>query len=210
MTRITTGMIARYLPDLLGAATDEATTSMAAKAGAQVAARKSMLTNDANKDNVLTQDEVTISEEAFQKLDADKNNEVTQQEIEDYLKEHPEAVTSYVKNYASMAKGSNILDKVMGYAEDADTSTAASSAAKKYVENNDEDGDGKLSLDETGLEADVFNEVDADGDGTLSTDELTAYLKNYESVLSGYTSSGTSSSSSTDDGSLLSMLTKTV
>lgn len=207
--RVTTGMIARYLPDLLGAATDEATTSMAAKAGAQVAARKSMLTNDENMDNVLTKDEVTISEEAFQKLDADKNNEVTQQEIQDYLKEHPEAVTSYVKNYASMAKGSNILDKVMGYAEDEDTSTAASSAAKKYVENNDDDGDGKLSLNETGLEADVFNEVDKDGDGKLSTAELTAYLKNYESVLGSYASSS-SSSSSTDDGSLLSMLTKKV
>ncbi len=209
MTRITTGMIARYLPDLLGAATDEATTSMAAKAGAQVAARKSMLTNDANRDNALTQDEVTISEEAFQKLDANKNNEVTQQEIEDYLKEHPEAVTSYVKNYASMAKGSNILDKVMGYAQDTETTSTASKAAKKYVTNNDKDGDGKLSRSETKLSTETFDEVDADEDDLLSAEEIAAFLKNSESVLQSYNSSGSSSTSDTT-ASLLSMLTKKV
>lgn len=207
--RITTGMIARYLPDLFGAGSDETTNSLAAAAGAQVAARKSMLTNDANRDNALTQDEVTISEEAFQKLDANKNNEVTQQEIEDYLKEHPEAVTSYVKNYASMAKGSNILDKVMGYAQDTETTSTASSAAKKYVTNNDKDGDGKLSRSETKLSAETFDEVDADEDGLLSAEEIAAFLKNSESVLQSYNSSGSSSTSDTT-ASLLSMLTKKV
>lgn len=209
--RITTGMIARYLPDLLGASSDETTNSLTATAGAQVAARKSMLTNDANRDNVLTQDEVSISEEAFQKLDADKNDEVTRKEIEAYLKENPEAVAGYVKNYASMAKDSNILDEVLSYVESTDSSSVAQSAAQKYIKNNDKDGDGKLSQNETGLDASVFTEVDADGDNALSAEEVAAYLKNYETVLSSYTASSSSSSStSTAVTSLLSMLTKTV
>jgi len=210
--RVTTGMIARYLPDLLGASSEETSSnsSMVAAAGAQVAARKSMTANDANRDNVLTQDEVTISEEAFQKLDADKNNEVTRKEIEAYLRENPEAVAGYVKNYASMAKDSNILDEVMGYVEDTDSGSTAQSAAKKYIKNNDEDGDGKLSRNETGLDAEVFDKVDEDGDDALSAEEIAAYLKNYENVLSSYLDSGSSSSTSTAATSLLSMLTKTV
>lgn len=206
--RITTGMIARYLPDLLGASSEETSTnSMVAAAGAQVAARKSMTANDANRDNVLTQDEVTISEEAFQKLDADKNNEVTRKEIEAYLRENPEAVAGYVKNYASMSKDSNILDEVMGYVEDTDSGTVAQRAAKKYIKNNDEDGDGTLTRDETPIDSEVFDKVDKDGDEALSAEEIAAYLKNYENVLNSYMGS---SSTSTSTSSLLSMLTKKV
>lgn len=46
--------------------------------------------------------------------------------------------------------------------------------AASIVEKDDQDGDGFLSLAETPLDEDRFNEIDADGDGLISTDELSA------------------------------------
>lgn len=110
-----------------------------------------------------------------------------------------------------MAKDSNILDEVMGYVEDTDSGTVAQRAAKKYIKNNDEDGDGKLTQDETPIASEVFDKVDTDGDNSLSAEEIAAYLKNYENVLNSYLDNGSSSSStSTANSSLLSMLTKKV
>lgn len=46
--------------------------------------------------------------------------------------------------------------------------------AASIVEKDDQDGDGFLSLAETPLDEDRFNEIDADGDGLVSADELSA------------------------------------
>ncbi|EGB14933.1 putative signal transduction protein with EFhand domain protein [Pseudodesulfovibrio mercurii] len=46
--------------------------------------------------------------------------------------------------------------------------------AASIVEKDDQDGDGFLSLAETPLDEDRFNEIDADGDGLISADELSA------------------------------------
>jgi hypothetical protein len=46
--------------------------------------------------------------------------------------------------------------------------------AASIVEQDDQDGDGFLSLSETPLDEDRFNEIDADGDGLISADELSA------------------------------------
>jgi hypothetical protein len=46
--------------------------------------------------------------------------------------------------------------------------------AASIVEKDDQDGDGLLSLSETPLDEDRFNEIDADGDGFISADELSA------------------------------------
>lgn len=46
--------------------------------------------------------------------------------------------------------------------------------AASIVDKDDRDGDGFLSLAETPLDEDRFNEIDADGDGLVSAEELSA------------------------------------
>lgn len=46
--------------------------------------------------------------------------------------------------------------------------------AASIVAKDDQDGDGFLSLAETPLDEDRFNEIDGDGDGLISTEELSA------------------------------------
>ncbi len=63
---------------------------------------------------------------------------------------------------------------------------AAKVAAKKYIADNDTDGDGALSQTETGLSDDSFSSVDADGGGTLDADELQTSLGASGSTLYDY------------------------
>ncbi|MCJ2165379.1 MULTISPECIES: EF-hand domain-containing protein [unclassified Pseudodesulfovibrio] len=49
--------------------------------------------------------------------------------------------------------------------------------AQSIVEQDDADGDGLLSLEETPLDQDRFNKIDADGDGFISAEELSADAK---------------------------------
>ncbi len=44
--------------------------------------------------------------------------------------------------------------------------------AQFLVQENDGDGDGLLSLEESGLSEEMFNDVDADGDGQISAEEI--------------------------------------
>lgn len=44
--------------------------------------------------------------------------------------------------------------------------------AEFIVEKDDQDGDGLLSLEETPLDEDRFNEIDTDGDGYITAEEL--------------------------------------
>lgn len=59
----------------------------------------------------------------------------------------------------------------------------ASDLASKVLQNQDSDGDGALSVQETGLESDEFNTLDTDGDGSVSADELTAGIEARQSEL---------------------------
>jgi len=54
------------------------------------------------------------------------------------------------------------------------TEEMAKNLASQMIENNDEDGDGALSLAETGMDEDAFGALDTDGDGVLSTEEASA------------------------------------
>lgn len=66
-----------------------------------------------------------------------------------------------------------MLEKMRAMREQGNTAGLAS----MFVEQDDADGDGLLSLDEAMLDEDHFNEADADGDGFLSEEELAADMQ---------------------------------
>lgn len=53
-----------------------------------------------------------------------------------------------------------------------DAEKMAEELSSQMLAENDADGDGVLSVDETGLSDEVFAELDADGDGFVSPEEL--------------------------------------
>ncbi|QLA19055.1 hypothetical protein [Desulfolutivibrio sulfoxidireducens] len=65
-------------------------------------------------------------------------------------------------------------------------SLAAKVAARKYISDNDTDGDGVLSQTETGFSDDSFTSVDADGNGAIDYDEMHTQLKSSGSTLYDY------------------------
>lgn len=83
--------------------------------------------------------------------------------------------------------GMNSLYSQLSSADDSvRNSLAAKVAAKKYMADNDADGDGVLSQTETGLSDDSFTNVDADGGGTVDSDELQTSLSASGSTLYDY------------------------
>lgn len=55
----------------------------------------------------------------------------------------------------------------------------ASEFANSIISNDDRNGDGLLSSDETRFDAKKFGEIDADGDGFLTAEELTTDIQNH-------------------------------
>ncbi|MBA4357793.1 MAG: EF-hand domain-containing protein [Humidesulfovibrio sp.] len=62
-----------------------------------LAASKYIKDNDTNKDKMLSSDEVTLSKEAFDKLDADKNGKLDLKEMRAALKGQDAAIEAYYK-----------------------------------------------------------------------------------------------------------------
>ncbi|MES9995294.1 hypothetical protein [Desulfovibrio aminophilus] len=195
MIRVTSAMIARYMPGLMTGGSDSSQTSETSAAGAQVAARKCIQDNDKNRDNVLTKDEVTISDEAFQKLDANGDNAIDRDEMRAYLNKNGKAIQTYVKNYKSLSKTSNILNELMDNSS-GNSSTDLAKAATEYIKKNDKNSDGVLSRSETKMASESFTRIDTNKDGVISAEELTTFLKGSQQLLDSITNSSTSNDSS--------------
>jgi hypothetical protein len=77
--------------------------------------------------------------------------------------------------------------------------------AASIVEQDDQDGDGLLSLSETPLDEDRFDEIDADGDGFISADELSADAQEHMSEaptgMQGMAMGGSAGASQSSSGS---------
>ena len=102
MPRISSKIAAQYSSSLL---TDQDAARTASTAYAKLAAKKYVKDNDKNKDGSLTQDEVTLSQEAFDRLDQDKSKALSQEEMQVGLAGNEDALSSY------FAKGSRKLMK---------------------------------------------------------------------------------------------------
>ena len=67
-----------------------------------------------------------------------------------------------IMNYASQAQKSGMQGRELDPSE----------FASKIMEKDDADGDGYITLEESGKDEEFFNRIDADGDGRINLDEL--------------------------------------
>lgn len=208
--KISSSLSASLLDYLDGTAdaTSESTTSVLPEGTyTGLAASKYLKDNDTDHDGVLSSDEVSISAEAYAKLDADSDGAVTVDEVKASLKGQDDAIYQFYSNGG--AKSSTDLTSALLNASS--SSTAASGtysdlAAKRFLKEKDADGDGELSSEETGLTASVFAEVDADDDGSVTLSELKTALAGQNTAISKYYKNG-GTASLTD---LTSRLLKTI
>lgn len=172
-----------------------------------LAAAKYIKDNDANKDGVLSSDEVTLSAEAYAKLDADSDGKVTKKEMQTALAGQDNTIYQYYKNGGTEDLASTLLGSNASSTSSTTTGGSYSNmAATSYLSKNDADDDGVLSADEVSLSAEIFAKVDKNSDGSLTASELkTALAGKNSSILSYYTNGGSAAVSD-----LASTLLKTI
>lgn len=100
---------------------------------------------DQNGDGVLSIDETPMSEDMFGNADADGDGLLTQAEMEEMLASGPPP------GMGGMGGGPDI---------------------QSLLSREDQDGDGSISSEETGLSEALFSKLDADGDGKVTMEEL--------------------------------------
>jgi Ca2+-binding EF-hand superfamily protein len=174
-------------------ANGDATTGLPEGTYSNLAASKYIKDNDKDKDKCLTIDEVSLSQEAFDRLDADKNGKIDLSEMKTALKGQDEAIQEYYKKKGSST--SDITSSLLGNTTDSLADIYANLASAKYIKENDKDKSGSLSSDEVSLSAEAFARLDTDKNGKLDSDEIRAGLEGQESSIEAfYEGNGTSSS----------------
>jgi Ca2+-binding EF-hand superfamily protein len=116
---------------------------------------------DANHDGVLTEDEILQAMELLLAKDQDDDDCVT---LDEFKPAEPDMLVPQVVlpgRERPMAGVSNLL-----------VDGAGPLTPPRLVRRYDRNGDGKLSLAESGLAPEVFRPLDTDGDGKLSREEL--------------------------------------
>jgi Ca2+-binding EF-hand superfamily protein len=183
-------------------ATDDTASGLPEGTYSNMAATKYVKDNDKNKDKCLTSDEVTLSKEAFDKLDADKNGKIDLKEMKAGLWGQDDAIKTYYKNKKSGSKDD--LASLVGGSSSALAGTYANLAAAKFVKENDKNKDDKLSAGEAGLSKTAFDRLDTNKDGELDADEIRAGLYGQENTVAAfYENNGTGSSVTNTLASLL-------
>lgn len=73
---------------------------------------------------------------------------------------------------ALSSSSSSYWEKMLAQMKGSSESQAQDNLASKLFGDLDSDGDGTLSLSETGLSKDLYSNLDTDGDGTVTQTEL--------------------------------------
>jgi hypothetical protein len=155
MIRVTTAMIARYMPELMNGSEDSGSVPSACT---QLAAQKCLKDNDLNKDQILTgRGRISRRPSTY---DANQDGKL----------EHPTnsrtwpppariCLSSYIAPAARRALAKTAYGHSVG--ESAQQWTGLRQAGGQEVrQDNDADKDGKLSAAETGFEAEDFAKLD--------------------------------------------------
>lgn len=181
---------------LLGESSD---TTQSGEVFTKLGTKKVLKDDDANKDGVLTRDEVNISDAAYAKLDGNSDGKVTEDELSEALAGRGSAIAAYYLKYRKAAKTNEMLESVLtGDATSSGSTGYVDAAAKKYIENKDADKNGTLEQSEVGVSASTFAKIDTNGDGKISLSEMKAALKGQDARLAAYFKTASTSSESTD------------
>ncbi|HWR03721.1 MAG TPA: hypothetical protein VN419_06850 [Humidesulfovibrio sp.] len=172
---------------------DEDSSCLAAGTYTGLAAAKYIKDNDKDGDKCLSADEVSISAEAFAKLDADKDGKVTKEEMKKALAGQDNAIFQYYKNGGATAETPDITSTLLsnaGTSASNASGTYSTLATKRYLADKDKNGDGVLTSDEVSLSTEIFSEIDKNGDGKVTKAELQSVLSGQESTIKRYYANG--------------------
>ena len=109
---------------------------------------------DKDGDGKISADESRVDSKRFLEIDADGDGLITAEEL----------TTSVKSNTPETFGGPPPMPGLM---------MDPSKMASRIVEQDDANGDGVLSVDETSMDSEMFSAIDADGDGSLTVEELT-------------------------------------
>jgi Ca2+-binding EF-hand superfamily protein len=134
-----------------------------------------MESDDANQDGVLTIDETPMSEDMFADADTDSSGDLSSEELEEVFSNDPPPMGPPPPS--------------------SETESTEASELEALLAEEDTDGDGSISAEETSLASEIFSQLDLDEDGLLSQDEIQQGMDEHEARMSS--SEGTSQTSLT-------------
>ena len=120
--------------------------------------------DDANEDGVLSVEETKLTEEMFADADSDSDGLLTTEEVEEML--------------GAMGGPGMMKGPPPGGAPDIDA----------IFEEEDKDGDGMISVQDSALSSEMFSNIDGDGDGYITTEEIENSLPASDAQKTGQTS----------------------
>lgn len=154
------------------------------------AANRYFKANDKDKNGQLSRDEVTLSAEAYAKLDANSDGKVTKAELQKALKGKDAAIYQYYKSGGEKTHPKDVVTTLLSNAGSSGGTTSITQAASRYIRERDTDKDGRLTRLETTLSAEEFAKLDANADGKLAKVELEKALQGKQAGIDAYYASG--------------------
>ncbi|MDY0162065.1 hypothetical protein [Desulfobotulus sp.] len=149
--------------------------SMGAPYSVEDMAAEVMAELDADGDALLTLEESGLSEEVWSALDTDGDGQVSSEEVAGGLEE---TLGRYVMEPPPPPEGSR---EGGGSPGGMGPPPSSEDMAASLMGELDADGDGQLSLEESGFDEELWVAMDTDRDGYASSAELTAYAESRKS-----------------------------
>ncbi len=146
--------------------------------------------NDKNKDGRLSRDEVTLSDEAYAKLDANSDGKVARSELQKALQGKDTQIYQYYKTGGAKTHPKDVVATLLSNAGNSTATSSVTKAATQFIKDHDRSKDGKLSRAETTLSAEEFAKLDANSDGKLARIELAKALDGKGAAIDQYAKTG--------------------
>jgi len=119
---------------------------------------------DTDKSGSISKNESKLSEDIFSKIDTDSDGSITQEEF----------IAGFQNAQKALGSLNDQSSQMMAFQMQNNDYSGMASAV---ISDKDTDGDGVLSMDETGMDENRFSIADTDGDGSLSQSEIASDIE---------------------------------